>query len=185
MESLLYDLRYAARALIRTPGWTSMALLTLALGTGANAAVFSFVDALLFKPAPGIHPPRPLVAVYDVARARIAALPGVEDAAWRRTLPLSASGRRGFKPEGYVRREGEDLELHYNIVSPDYFKTLGIAVAGGRTFTSADTGDKERSPQVVVVNEVLAKRFFAGKAIGRRLTDSGGTLLERRKPRDD
>src|SRR6185295_11292046 len=64
MESLLHDLRYAARTLVRTPGWTSMALLTLALGTGANAAVFSFVDALLFKPAPGIHPQRPLVAVY-------------------------------------------------------------------------------------------------------------------------
>src|SRR5436190_7621100 len=64
MESLLHDLRYAVRTLLRTPGWTAMALLTPALGTGANAAVFSFVDALLFKPAPGIHPERPLIGVY-------------------------------------------------------------------------------------------------------------------------
>jgi len=53
METLLQDLRYAGRTLVRTPGWTAMALLTLALGTGANAAVFGLVDALLFSPAPG------------------------------------------------------------------------------------------------------------------------------------
>src|SRR5258705_11298490 len=64
METLLHDLRYAVRTLVRTPAWTSMAVLTLAFGTGADAAVFSFVDALLFKGAPGVHPARPLVAVY-------------------------------------------------------------------------------------------------------------------------
>src|SRR5678816_3389587 len=64
MEKLLQDLRYAARTLFRTPGWTSMAVVTLAIGTGANAAVFSFVDALLFRPAPAIHPARPLVSVF-------------------------------------------------------------------------------------------------------------------------
>ena len=64
MDTLLRDVRYAVRTLCRTPGWTSMAVLTLALGTGANAAVFSFVDALLFKPAPAVRPERPLVAVY-------------------------------------------------------------------------------------------------------------------------
>ena len=64
MQTLWQDLRFAARTLLRTPGWTAMAVLTLALGAGANAAVFSFVDALLFKPAPAIHPDRALVAVY-------------------------------------------------------------------------------------------------------------------------
>jgi putative ABC transport system permease protein len=64
MEKLLQDLRYALRTLARTPGWTAMAVVTLALETGANAAVFSFVDALLFKPASGVRPARPLVAVY-------------------------------------------------------------------------------------------------------------------------
>src|SRR6476661_3354586 len=64
MEALLRDLRYAVRTLFRTPGWTAMAVATLALGTGANAAVFSFVDALLFRPAPGVHATRPLVSVF-------------------------------------------------------------------------------------------------------------------------
>src|SRR4051812_23051952 len=64
METLLQDLRYAARTLFRTPGWTAMAVATLALGTGADAAVFSFVDALLFRSAPGVNAARPLVSVF-------------------------------------------------------------------------------------------------------------------------
>jgi hypothetical protein len=58
METLLQDLRYAVRTLTRTPGWTSMAVLTLALGTGANTAVFGLVDSLLFRPRRVCAPPR-------------------------------------------------------------------------------------------------------------------------------
>jgi predicted permease len=115
---------------------------------------------------------------YEQARARIAALPGVEDAAWGRTLPFAGGSRRGFRPDGYVRRNGEDLELNYNIVSPGYFKTLGIPVLAGRGFTSGDQGNKEQSGQVVVVNEILAKRFFDDHAVGRGMTDSAGNVLE-------
>src|SRR4029079_1038086 len=67
-------------------------------------------------------------AFYREARTKIAALRGVEDVAWARTLPLSGGTRRGFRPEQYVAREGEDLELNYNVVSPEYFRTLGIPV---------------------------------------------------------
>jgi predicted permease len=115
---------------------------------------------------------------YERAGARVAALPGVESVAWTRTLPLSGSPRRGFRPDGYVEREGEDLELYYNVVSPEYFKTLGMAVTAGRGFTSADAGGTADATQVAIVNEILAKRFFGGNAVGRRLTDSGGTVLE-------
>ena len=115
---------------------------------------------------------------YDQARARIAALPGVEDAAWGRTLPFAGSPRRGFRPEGYVKREGEDLELHYNVVSPDYFRTLGIPVVAGRGFTTADVGDADESRQVAVVNEILAKRFYNGHAVGRGLIDTAGHAME-------
>src|SRR5262249_28893662 len=64
MELLLRDVRYALRVLVRTPGWTTMAVLTLALGTGTNTAVFSFVDALLFRPAPGVRQPSRVVTVF-------------------------------------------------------------------------------------------------------------------------
>ena len=115
---------------------------------------------------------------YERARARVAALPGVESVAWTRTLPLSGGPRQVFRPDGYAKREGEDLELHYNLVSPEYFKTLGISLTAGRGFTGGDAGGASDSVQVVIVNEILAKRFFGGNAVGRRLTDSGGTVLE-------
>jgi len=117
-------------------------------------------------------------AFYDDARARVTALPGVEDAAWCRTLPLSGGSRRGFKPEGYVARPGEDIELTYNVVSPEYFATLGIPLVGGRVFTADDRRPPIQAAPIVVVNEIFARRFFGGRAIGRRLTDSGGTVLE-------
>jgi predicted permease len=115
---------------------------------------------------------------YREARARIAALSGVEDVAWVRTLPLSGGSRRGFRPEGYVPREGEDLELNYNVVSPEYFRTLGIPLLAGRAFTPADDAPGERTQRVVVVNEILAKRFFNGNAVGRTLKASNGDRLE-------
>jgi predicted permease len=114
-------------------------------------------------------------AFYDAASQRIAALPGVESVAWVRTLPLAGGSRRGFRPEGYIRREGEDLELYYNIVTPSYFETLGVELLAGRAFTGADSEDGQR---VAIVNEILARRFFQGNAIGRRLTDSAGATLE-------
>ena len=64
MSSLVQDLRYALRTLGRAPVFTAIALVTLAVGTGANVTVFSFVNALLFKPAPGVIDPDSLIAVY-------------------------------------------------------------------------------------------------------------------------
>ena len=116
-----------------------------------------------------------VAAYYAQARARIAALPGVEAAAWVRTLTLARPARRGFRPEGYTFANGEDNELNVNDASAGYFETLGIPVRAGRTFTNADTNV---SPRVVVVNEALARRFFHGDAMGKRMTDSSGTVLE-------
>ena len=116
---------------------------------------------------------------YEEARARVAALPGVQSVSWGRSLPLSGIGsRRGYAPEGYVPREGEDLELHFNIVGREHFETLGIPLVDGRGFTADDAGSPSESVPVVVVNEILAKRFFGGRAVGRHLTDSRGTKLE-------
>jgi putative ABC transport system permease protein len=113
---------------------------------------------------------------YEQVRERITALPGVEGVAWGRSLPLAGGNRQPFQPDGYVAREGEDLELNYNIVSPEYFKTLGIAFVDGHGFTSADKGTAGEAGRVVVVNEILARRFFNGHAAGRRMKDGDGPL---------
>jgi predicted permease len=100
---------------------------------------------------------------------------GVEDASIVRTLPLSRMSRRGFRMEGYEPQPGEDTELHINIVGNRYFETMQIALLEGRTF---DRRDHAGSQAVAVINELLARRYFAGKALGRSITDSGGRRLE-------
>ena len=112
---------------------------------------------------------------YDEARTRVAAVAGVTGVAWVRTLPFSRGSRRGFTPQGYTPRAGEDLELFYNIVSPEYFDTMGIKVQDGRGFSAADV---EKGQPVAVVNETLARRYFNGAAVGRHLADSSGHALE-------
>lgn len=115
------------------------------------------------------------LSYYDAARDRVAAIPGVESAAWVRTLVLARTSRRGFRPDGYTFSAGEDRELNVNYVSAGYFETLGVALRAGRTFTARDSIDR---PRVVVVNETLARRFFGGRAVGKRLTESSNAALE-------
>jgi predicted permease len=137
---------------------------------------FTTRNALLLSvDVPATMPETNGIQFYREVAARAAALPGVSDVAWVRTLPLGLGPRRGFRPEGYVPRAGEDLELNYNTVSPSYFSTLGIAIVAGRAF---DIRDREGAPRVAIVNDALAKRFFQGAAIGRHLTDSSGAVLE-------
>ena len=64
MRGLLRDLRYSARGLRRTPGFAALVLLTIGIGTGVNATVFGFIDALLFRAVPGIAEPSRVVAIY-------------------------------------------------------------------------------------------------------------------------
>jgi predicted permease len=91
-----------------------------------------------------------------------------------RSLALTITSRRGFTADGYTHAPGEDRELNINYASAGYFETLRIPLRSGRTFTAADAN----GPKVVVVNETLARRFFGGNAVGKRLTDSSGAVLE-------
>jgi predicted permease len=112
---------------------------------------------------------------YREAVTRLKALPGVESASLASVLPLTRSGRRGFRVDGYEPKPGEDLELNLNVVSNAYFETLGIELGDGRVFDDRDRAD---STPVVVVNQMFADRYFAGHAVGRRIRDSRQTDLE-------
>ncbi len=133
-----------------------------------NALLLSVDVPSTMEASAGMH-------FYEEVRERAAALPGVTDVAWVRTLPLALGPRRGFWPEGYVARSGEDLELNYNAVSPSYFSAIGTGVVAGRAF---DNRDRAGAAPVVIVNDVLAKRFFRGSPVGRHLKDSAATVLE-------
>jgi predicted permease len=112
---------------------------------------------------------------YETLVERLRSLPGVQAAALVQTLPLSRGSRRGFQVEGYQAEPGEDMELVINVVSSGYFETMQIPMRVGRSFDSRDRMDGAR---VVIVNDLLANRFFGGDALGRKLTDSRKRALE-------
>ena len=106
---------------------------------------------------------------FEDAVSRVRALPGVTSASLVRTLPLTRGARRTFTVEGYQPQPGEDMELPFNIVEHAYFETMRMPILAGRAFTEAD---RAQGADVAIVNEVLARRYFGGNAVGRRLLDA-------------
>jgi len=103
-------------------------------------------------------------------RARL--IPGVASVTLARDVPLGLGGsRRRTWIEGYAERAGEDMEVGFNAVGPDYFATLRVPVLRGRAFSQ---GDARGGPAVAVVNEAFARRYWPGlEPLGRRLRLSG------------
>jgi predicted permease len=101
--------------------------------------------------------------LYADLTARLRALPGVEAASVATVVPLSLdfeSGRRYMRPSHYQPQRGEDMEVHYNTVSPGYFQTLAVPLLRGRDFTAADRPGTE---PVIIVNEAFAARYWPGR----------------------
>jgi putative ABC transport system permease protein len=161
--------------------------LSVLLLIGASLLIKSFV--LLRDVNPGFDPENVLtmrVAFFDSRYARdihlqpaffreltsrVSALPGVEAAGGTVALPLGGSNYgvgRAFVREGRPLTTEEALQTDYFVVTPDYFKSMRIPVKTGRSFTD---GDAAETPQVIIVNESLARRVFAGEdPIGKRIT---------------
>jgi predicted permease len=104
---------------------------------------------------------------YQQALERAGSLPGVQSATLSMIVPLTGGGyRRNITLEGYQRQPNEDTELNTNTIGLNYFTTMGIPIVAGRDF---DKQDREGSPLVVIVNEELARRYYGGNAVGKRL----------------
>ncbi|HVU16616.1 MAG TPA: ABC transporter permease [Candidatus Didemnitutus sp.] len=113
-------------------------------------------------------------AFYRQARARLATLPGVEEAAFASWFPLGFGGDKGAdaRVEGYVRPPGEDPTYEFAIISPRYFAAMRIPLLAGRDFTDQDDA---AAPNVAIVNQAFAQRFWPGQdPIGRRFWSRGG-----------
>jgi putative ABC transport system permease protein len=115
--------------------------------------------------------PQQQATFYHELTRRVSALPGVESAGATLTLPLGGTDfdvGRTFVPEGRPLATEEALVTDYFVVTPDYFKTMRIPVKTGRSFTDLDTAE---NPKVVVLNESIVRRVFAGEnPIGKRIT---------------
>ena len=163
---MIQDLRHAFRSLSRSPGFTLCAILILALGIGANTAIFSLVDAVLLQPLPAVGAPEELVDLkgetipYPVYQSLAEDARGVARlAAWSpRSMTLSAGANPAM--------------IGGLVVSANYFDVLGVRPAAGRFFRTAD----ESSGEAVVVldNGLWKSRFGADPAIlGRTIRLNG------------
>jgi hypothetical protein len=140
MDSVAQDLRFAARVLRRTPGFTIVAALTLALGIGANTGIFSLVNGLMIRPPAGIEEADRLVQIarsYDGApRWDNWSYPAAE---LIRDASALMSDVAGYSNGSFVLGQGEDLEpVAGQYVTGNYFSTLGVHPTVGRLLEPAD-----------------------------------------------
>jgi predicted permease len=159
MDTLLHDLRYALRTLAKAPVFTAVAVLTLALGIGANATIFSLVNAVFLRPPVHVAEPERLVALYTSDYSGpvygASSYPDYEEFAKQSDV---FAGVAAFKPAFVSVGEGDaSLRTGAQAVSGDYFRVLGTRAARGRLFTADEAG--AGAPGVVVLSHSLWRRL--------------------------
>ena len=165
MENLFKDIRYAFRTILKRPGFSLIAIITLALGIGANTAIFSVVNGILWRPLP--YPqPQQLVMAWTNHQARGGPAqewfspPEVED--WRAQNKVFShlSALNNWVPTLTGREEPESLVGA--AVSYDMFNLLEIAPARGRTFLADE--DQPNAPNVAIISDELWRKRFNSDA---------------------
>ena len=184
MTTFLQDLRYAARGLRNAPGFTLVAAITLALGIGANAAMFGVVDALLFRPPAHVADPGRVVRVQlqlpPLPNAPVAELSSVlsyPDYVHLRDNARGFGGVAAFAPSALTVGEEDDARTEDALlVTGDYFQVLGARPARGRFIAPDDDRDGAPNP-VVVISWDFWRRAFPGDsgsaALGKALVING------------
>ena len=158
-DHVLQDGRYALRALRSSPGFSAIAILSLALGIGANTAIFSLINAVILKTLPVSHPEQLVQLVMKTEGGTSFTNPIWEQVRDRQDV---FSGAFAYSPIRLnLAGGGEVRNANTSWVSGDFFRTLGVNPILGRTFTAAD--DKRGCPVV----GVLSSRLLAEGIWGR------------------
>ncbi len=176
IESLLQDIRFAVRLLRKNPGFATVAVLTLALGIGANTAIFSVVQGVVLAPLPYRQPDRLVViSLNNLTLKHDTALSYADFLDWQRNA-------RSFQQMAALIWAGQD----YNLTGPgraehlvglevssDYFSTLGVEPALGREFTSQEDV-QGGAPEVIISDRLWRNRFRSSpQVLGKSVTLSG------------
>ncbi|MGH9787871.1 MAG: ABC transporter permease, partial [Candidatus Acidiferrales bacterium] len=163
METLWQDLRYGARQLLRSPGFTTVAVLTLALGIGANTAIFSVVNGVLLQPLP-YHQPESLAMIWNTWTGA-----GQGTISWGEYLDYKQragsfddlAAHSSTASMNIAFGEGEPEQVWRVFVTPNLFSVLGVQPALGRTF-HPDEGLPGSHPCVLLLSHGLWMRRFGG-----------------------
>jgi putative ABC transport system permease protein len=162
MDRLINDLRHSTRRLIRTPAFTTVAVLTLALGIGATTAVYAVVDGVLLRPFPYPHMPRLMMLTEVAGGGQVMSISWPNYLDWRaqndvfeelgvfRSLPVALAG--GETPE----------RLNGSFMSSSIFASVGLAPFAGRTLNASD--DEPGAARVAVISERLWRTRFGARA---------------------
>jgi predicted permease len=179
LKSLPQDLRYGSRVLVKSPGFSLIAILTLALGIGANTAIFSVVNGVLLNPLP-FHDPHQLVSMFqEMPNFKNGSISYLNFTDWRR-MNTTFAAMAAYRSTGFnLSGNGEPERLHGEMISAGFFEILGVNPVMGRTFTTDE--DRLGANPTVVITEGLWQRKFGGRKdiIGQRmvLDDVGRTIV--------
>jgi predicted permease len=179
MNGIFPDLGYAARTLRRTPAFTTVAIITLALGIGANTAIFTFIDALFFEPLPVAQADR-LVEVHQTLASREGAFElSYTDYVHYRDNTRAFTGLAAHYPTAPIQLtslgdERQSGALFGAVVTWNYFPLLGISPAAGRFFVPEEDRVRGRDAVAVISHELWQLRFAgSAQALGARITLNG------------
>ena len=172
---MLNDLRYAIRTLRKSPGFTVIAVMALALGIGATTAIFSVVNGVLLRALPFPHPAQ-LVALGQSSResARMGvSFPNFLD--WRAQQTVFSQMAARLPMGGVIASEGEPERVIGRAVTANFFQTLEVQPAFGRFFTEAE--DRPGGMQVIVLSYRLWQRHFGSdpNIVGKAIRFNGGS----------
>ncbi|MFL6584597.1 MAG: ABC transporter permease [Chthoniobacterales bacterium] len=171
---MIRDFKFALRNLVKTPAFAAIAIVTLALGIGANSAIFSVIDTVLLRPLP-FKNPQQLAAVWirdshdkDPKQRGVFSVPDFVDL---REQNQSFAAMTAYTRAATVVSLGDDSQqLEGVAITSDVFNTLGVTPVLGRAYTPEE--DKIEAPPVVVISHELWRRVFGGdrNIIGRQVT---------------
>jgi putative ABC transport system permease protein len=181
IETLMRDLRYSMRALGKSPGFTTIAVLTLALGIGANTTIFGAVDALMLRPLP-FPASNELVRIYSIQQGMFntfgnpdgPSAPDVRDFAERshsfQSIVVYDTWRKNVN---FGDAGGEPEQMSVGLVPAGYFEVLGIRPIVGRLFTEEE--NQEGKNYVAAISALLWRSRYAGDPLilGRKIRING------------
>src|SRR5580700_11207178 len=172
MRSLYEDLRYAIRVLRGSPGFTAVAVLTLALGIAANTTVFGWIDSLLVRPFPGVAGSGRLAAIETLSPNGEYSTTSYRDYRDYRDSLRSFSGLAASLLNAFnVGPVDDPLRIYGEYVSGNYFAVLGVKPIRGRAFLPSEPSDNPGATPVAVISYRLWRSMFRGDpgAVGKTI----------------